>query len=47
MVERTRVSGGMVAARAKALSAPNALEISVTTMHKGPWIESRRADIKC
>ena len=36
------VVGGMVAAQAKALSAPNALEILVTTMPKGPRIESRR-----
>ena len=38
--------GGMVAVRTKAPSAPNALEISVTTMPKGPGIESRRAVIK-
>ena len=37
----------MVAAQAKALSAPNAVEISATTTPKGPGIESRQADLKC
>ena len=45
-----RPCGGMVAARVKALSARNALEISVTTMRTGirsrGGIESRCADLK-